>query len=99
MNYILDGQEPVAEPDVIKWAKWFGGADRQVALDIVDGRRVSTVFLGIDHNFRSSGPPVLFETMIFGPDEGGCWRYATWAEAAAGHAAVVAALRDGTPLP
>lgn len=28
--------------------------------------RVSTVFLGIDHRFGGDGPPVLFETMIFG---------------------------------
>lgn len=26
---------------------------------------ISTVFLGIDHNFGDNGPPVLFETMIF----------------------------------
>lgn len=28
--------------------------------------RVSTVFLGIDHNFYCVGPPILWETMIFG---------------------------------
>ncbi len=27
---------------------------------------VSTVFLGLDHNFLGEGEPILFETMIFG---------------------------------
>lgn len=27
---------------------------------------ISTVFLGIDHNYSNAGPPVLWETMIFG---------------------------------
>jgi hypothetical protein len=30
---------------------------------------VSTVFLGLDHNFGMNGPPILFETMVFGPAE------------------------------
>jgi len=54
---------------------------------------ISTVFLGIDHSF-GRGAPVLFETMTFAPgDAEGQWRYRTWQEAEAGHAAVVASLR------
>ena len=54
---------------------------------------VSTVFLGIDHSF-GHGPPVLFETMVFGgPRNDEQWRYCTWDEAAAGHAAVVEGLK------
>jgi len=30
---------------------------------------VSTVFLGIDHNWSRSGDPILFETMVFGLDD------------------------------
>lgn len=26
---------------------------------------ISTVFLGIDHNFLGKGGPILFETMVF----------------------------------
>jgi hypothetical protein len=42
------------------------------AVDLVDGVRVSTVFLGMDHGFRweaKDSPnykPILWETMIFG---------------------------------
>lgn len=49
---------------------------------------VSTVWLGVDHSFGDEGPPLIFETMVFGDDvkdlDGN--RYATWNEAVAGHA-------------
>jgi hypothetical protein len=47
--------------------------------------RVSTVFLGIDHAWE--GPPLLFETMVFGgPLDEEMERYSTWEEAERGHA-------------
>jgi hypothetical protein len=53
--------------------------------------RISTVFLGLDHNHGGVGPPILFETMVFGgPLDRECQRYATWDEAEAGHAEMVA---------
>lgn len=49
------------------------------------GCRLSTVFLGIDHNF-GDGPPILFETMVFGGKwEGEMDRYSTYDEALMGH--------------
>jgi hypothetical protein len=62
---------------------------------------VSTVFLGIDHRFTGEGPPLVFETMTFGAPR---WdldvqlRWATWAEAEAGHAAVVRSLQTSRRL-
>lgn len=51
--------------------------------------RVSTIFLGLDHNY-SGGEPILFETMIFGgPLDGEQWRYHTYDEAERGHANAV----------
>lgn len=68
-NYILVDHEPVIEPDILKWAKWFESAQRLVKRSVatVDCKEVtvSTVFLGIDHSF-GQGPPLLFETMVFG---------------------------------
>lgn len=52
---------------------------------------ISTVFLAIDHAF-GDGPPVLYETMVFGSDanaEDRQWRYTTRAKAVCGHAAIV----------
>lgn len=65
MNYILEGKEIVPCEDVLTWAKWFEKAERHVADDTIGDVRVSTVFLGIDHQF-GDGPPILFETMVFG---------------------------------
>lgn len=71
-RYILDNSgNPVPEPDIVKWADWFKSKERQVAVDQVGGSTVSTVFLGLDHNFRGTGPPVVWETMVFsGPMSG-----------------------------
>lgn len=64
---------------------------------------VSTVWLGVDTNFLRVGPPIIFETMIFGQigqeENEMCWRYATEAEAKEGHAAVVEALETGKAKP
>lgn len=48
---------------------------------------VSTVFLGLDHKFYSDdGPPILFETMIFGGEHDQYQeRYTTWHDAWIGH--------------
>lgn len=83
--YILDGKTPVKEPSVIKWAVWFETADRIVRKDDLSKCEVSTIFLGLDHQWFD-GPPLLFETMIFGGDhDGKQWRYSTWEEAEIGH--------------
>lgn len=85
-NYILDGKIPVLEPDIIKWAQWYEKADRHVKNDYLPNDiHVSTVFLGIDHNW-GGGNPILFETMIFGGEHNEYQeRYETWEEAEAGH--------------
>ncbi len=63
---------------------------RRVAEDEIGEVRISTGFLGIDHSF-DDGPPVLFETMIFGGShDGEQWRYCTKEEALEGHKEAVA---------
>jgi hypothetical protein len=67
--YILDSdKQPVAIDDPEEWAKWmFLTNDRIIATNKISRKiTVSTVFLGIDHNFLQEGQPILFETMIFG---------------------------------
>ena len=83
---ILDGKEPVPEPDLIKWAAWFQTADRSLARTQSGDVTISTVFLGLDYNFTFDSPPVLFETMVFGGElDGETRRYSTWDKAIAGH--------------
>jgi hypothetical protein len=92
--FILKGKTPVPV-DLMTWARWFENVThRTVAKTIVSNTvNVSTVFIGLDHQF-GNGPPLIFETMVFGgPHDGDMNRYSTWDEAAAGHAAMVAKVR------
>jgi len=64
-----------------------------VAQDKVGEMLVSTVFLGLDHQF-GAGEPVLFETMVFGGEyDGEQDKYSTWEEAEAGHAEILAKVK------
>ena len=70
-KYILNEQGvPVVEPDLMKWGRWFSDRrdQRIVKQEMVGDLKVSTVFLGLDHNFSPKGPPVLWETMVFHPN-------------------------------
>jgi len=65
-KYILKGKKPIPIDDVLEWGKWFETAKRIVKQETLkNGLWVSTVFLGLDHNFLNKGKPILFETMIF----------------------------------
>lgn len=90
-QYILDGKKPIPCDDIKTWARWFEGADRHVAKTEIGNSKVSTVFLGLDHNF-CDGKPLLFETMTF-PDCEIQERYSTWDEAEAGHNRIVQMLK------
>ncbi len=95
-HYILNDDKSVTPvPSVIEWANWFEIADRQVARTKIPklNAGVSTVFLGVDHQW-GVGPPILFETMIFGGGlDGYQERYSTWDEAVEGHARAVDKVR------
>ncbi len=93
--YILRDRTPVRTRDVIAWGRWFEDiSNRQVARTDVPGGYVSTVFLGVDHNFGSSGPPVLFETVAFINEEAAEQeRTCTWPEAVAQHNYTVLRMR------
>lgn len=86
MHYILDGHTPV-KASLMEWATYYQTAERHVGNTRIGNIHISTVFLGLDHGYDSRQPPVLFETMVFGGGELNetMIRYATWAEAEAGH--------------
>lgn len=97
--YKLVDRVPVPVPDLLAWAEWMERHRREciVAQDQVGPLFVSTVFLGLDHNWFD-GPPILFESGIFDPivfelrgraaqglDELEMRRSSTWEEADADH--------------
>ena len=91
MFWILDGHEVKSVSDVEIWAAT-GGVKHVDDTDIGDAR-ISTVFLGIDHS-HGHGPPLLFETMIFGGVHDQYQvRCSTWEQAEAQHATACAMVR------
>jgi hypothetical protein len=93
--YILDDERQARQvKDVREWAQYFEYANRHVANDTIGDANISTVFLGVDHRF-GDGPPLIFETMIFGgPLDGEMWRYSTWDDAETGHQMAVKRVRE-----
>ena len=82
--WIRDEEHQLHNVDLDTWARWHKEQDERGErnLRIVnrtlcpDGTTISTVFLGLDYNFSPSGPPVLFETMIFrGHPDHTAWEY------------------------
>lgn len=91
--------------DLMQWAAKMEDLDyKVVAQHWVRGWMVSTVWIGIDHNFSPFGKvPIIFETMIFPPGdeaEHGIWsdeycdRYPTEEAAQAGHDRALSWLRE-----
>ena len=73
---------------------------RRIGNTTVGDATVSTVWLGIDHQFGDD-PPAMFETVIFGgPYDEFQEEYSTKEEAQAGHDRIVLALKEGrNPAP
>lgn len=87
-RYILDDAgAPQPCLDLVKWAKWYEGANRVLLKSCAKGVCVSTVFLGIDHAMRSDDiAPILWESMVFGGEhEGEMRRYSSAEDARKGH--------------
>lgn len=65
--YILDDEHRPVTVDLMTWARWHETERRtkgRVGSTETDLYWVSTMFLGLDHNY-GEGPPILFETMVF----------------------------------
>lgn len=85
--FILKGKR-IASVDLVTWGKYLETEERHIAYYELPGASIciSTVFLGINHNFFNIGKPILFETMIFGAygDEYQT-RYTSYKKAIKGH--------------
>lgn len=95
--YILDDEgNPVPEPDTLKAARWFENAGsnglRTLALsEFTKDHFLSTVFLGLDHNYWGGGEPILYESLWFGGEhDGEMRRYHSKEEALEGHKEMLA---------
>jgi hypothetical protein len=92
LHYDYDGN-PI---DLWEWVVLFEDTERrQVARTTIGRVTISTVWLGLNHCFLGEGPPLIYETMIFGgPHDEAQWRYASKEAALAGHDRAVALACD-----
>lgn len=90
--YVLDVNRRPVPATLQEWAIFLED-DKNRAVNWTQATsqvEVSTVFLGLDHRHFGNGPPLLFETMIFGGAlDHHMWRYSSWDDAEAGHQAAV----------
>ena len=101
MYYKLDENKNVVKSSLEEWANFIEGKlptnFKHVGDDTIDGKRVSTVFLGLCHNFSPfNKTPIVFETMVF--DNGSSLyqeRYATYQEAEEGHKRAITWVQEG----
>jgi hypothetical protein len=79
----------------MEWAGQFEKIE-SVAKSEINDNRISTVWLGLDHNYFG-GPPLVFETMVFDKDGKDIYmdRYTTWQEAEEGHQRAVEWVKNG----
>jgi len=99
--YILNAENEPVPTEMLEAAKW--REENFPLCNVGDERfkcgkdeiRVSTKFLGMDHCYND-GPPVLFETMIFGGAHDQYQeRYTSWKKAKEGHAiALVLSIKE-----
>jgi hypothetical protein len=88
VKYYTLKNKKVVPTDLMGWALAFESLNRHVAQTWIKDINVSTVFLGIDHNFLGS-KLLLFETQVFGGEHDRLInRYSTWEEAEEGHAKI-----------
>lgn len=86
---VYDAHGHMDEQALISWAKWFETANRAVLRTAYGAVEVSTVFLSLNHNYYGEGPPILWETMVFGGAlDGEQDRYTSKLDALAGHQAM-----------
>lgn len=88
-----------------KWLELFGqDGYKRIKLDQVGAYIISTVWLGMNHNFSHKGAPIIFETMVFSEDDWispipglrdlDCERYATEVAALIGHDKMVERVKE-----
>lgn len=91
MYYDMEGKEITCD----EWIDGLSKPSRTLKRTELDGDVVvATVWLGLDHSM-GGGPPLIFETMVFGLCEEYQERYTTKEEALAGHDRIVELVKEG----
>jgi len=100
--YKLNKDKSVSLCSAEEWSDQYEEMSRtktkHVAKDLIDNKRISTVWLGLNNNFWD-GAPLVFETMVFNSEDSRyeiyCDRYSTWKEAEEGHQKAIEWVKNG----
>ena len=93
MYYIMQNMRP-QPAKFFEYAAWSETHNRTIDRTEVGEVLISTVFRGIDQSI-GEGPPLLFETRIYGGEfDGESQRFATLGDAKRGHHELVDAVRS-----
>ncbi len=102
MFYKLDENKNVVPSSMEEWSNFIEGHFPtnylHVGDDVIDGKRISTVFIGLCHSYNlDSNIPIVFETMVFDKNDHGIHqtRYCTWQEAEEGHQKAIEWVKNG----
>jgi hypothetical protein len=103
LYYKLDKNNKVIPCSLMEWAKFLedGKNTRRkiVKQSEINDKWISTVFIGLDHQWMEDGPLHIFETMVFDSKKCGkdiyLDRYSTWNEALLGHEKAIQWVKDG----
>ena len=102
MYYKLDENKNVVKSSLEEWANFIEGRlptnYKHVGDDTINGYRISTVFLGLCHNFvYHDKTPIVFETMVFKSRGSEIYqrRYCMWQQAEAGHQEAINWVKNG----
>jgi len=96
--YYLDENKKAIPCSSNEWSSYFERNNRNLGDDDIEGKRVSTVFLGLNHNYHPTCTiPLIFETMVFNENHSDiyCERYSSWEEAEAGHQKAIQWVKEG----
>lgn len=101
-TYKLNPDKTITPCSTLEWSEqlesMMANDTKHVAKDDVNDCWISTVWLGLDHQYIDDGPPHIYETMIKKTGDG--WlnyqeRYSTWDEAVEGHKRAVEWVKNG----
>ena len=91
-KYRRDGTPyPEGDEGLLEWSRDFENTEGRIVRQetLPNGFWISTVWLGLDHDFTGKGPPLIFETMVrnlwLGEWEDYQERYSTENDAIIGH--------------
>lgn len=66
---VLDPQGNPIPASLYTWGRYLQSGNNRLAVSELKGYKISTIFLGLNHQYLPDAEPLWFETMIFSPEK------------------------------